>query len=214
MMERVVLGLSGGVDSALAAALLQRAGYAVLGVYLDIGRDDGAAARVAQELGIAYQRVDISQRLARCVCGPFVQAYLDGDTPNPCVLCNPEVKFRTLAEVADANGTKYIATGHYARVDWRDGAAVLRKACFENDQSYMLCRLPQEILCRLQLPLGELPSKQRVRQLSAELGLSVHDKADSMEICFIPDDDYAAYIETHAEHIPPEGDFVDEPAAL
>ena len=209
-MKKVVLGLSGGVDSAVAATLLRREGYDVTGVYLDIGTPTGTfeAQSVADSLGIPLVIVDISEKLEENVCRPFVGAYLQGRTPNPCIMCNPSVKFRTLCDHADKIGADFVATGHYARV--RDGN--LLKGHVSNDQSYMLCRVTRAQLSRLVLPLGEY-EKTEIRKMAAEMGLSVAGKPDSMEICFIPDGDYAAFIEARGEY-PPEGNFVDEAGAI
>lgn len=203
-MSKIVLGLSGGVDSAVAARLLQRAGHEVLGLYLDIG--DGAARAdaisAAEFLNVELKILDVSEALEREVCAPFTAAYLRGETPNPCIMCNPAVKFKSLLDFADASGAELIATGHYARA--QDGA--LYRGRPANDQSYMLCRLTREQAARLVLPLGEL-EKTQTRALAEELGLPVARKADSMEICFIPDKDYAGYIARRAP-LPGPGNFV------
>lgn len=206
MNRKLVLGLSGGVDSAVAAKLLLAEGFDVFGLYLDIAgeasREDAKAA--AANLGIPLKIADISAELEEKVCRPFVAAYLRGETPNPCILCNPNVKFKTLLEYADNIGAEYISTGHYARaIDGR-----LYKGKPDNDQSYMLCRLNKEQLCRLILPLGAY-SKAEVRRLAERFGLPCAHKAASMEICFVPDKDYGAYIEARGI-VPPEGNFVDE----
>lgn len=206
MSKKLVLGLSGGVDSAVAAKLLLSEGFEVFGLYLDIAgeasRKDAKAA--AENLGIPLEIADISAALEEKVCRPFVEAYLRGETPNPCVLCNPNVKFKKLLEYADSICADFISTGHYARV--ADGR--LFKGRPDNDQSYMLCRLKKEQLERLKLPLGDY-SKVEVRRLAESFGLPSAHKAASMEICFIPDKDYGAYIEARGI-IPPEGNFVDE----
>lgn len=189
--RRVVLGLSGGVDSAVAARLLQRDGYEVLGLYLDAG-DPSARAdaeATAAFLGVDLRVCDIREALEAQVCQPFAKAYLRGETPNPCILCNPKVKFRALCDDADARGAAFIATGHYARA--KDG--MLFRGEPANDQSYMLCRLTREQARRLLLPLGGM-EKARVRALAAEFDLPVARKPDSMEICFIPDRDYAGWL--------------------
>ena len=201
---KVVLGLSGGVDSAVTARLLQEAGYEVFGLYLDIG---AAAARadaqaIAAFLGVPLRVLDISAALEKNVCTPFAAAYLRGETPNPCILCNPTVKFAALTAVADEFGAERIATGHYART--ADGA--LYRGMPANDQSYMLCRLTRAQLARLVLPLGGRV-KRETRALARELGLPVADKPDSMEICFIPDGDYAAWISRRAA-LPGPGRFL------
>ena len=200
---KVLLGLSGGVDSAVAALLLRQAGYTVLGCYLDNGLPGAEAAQeCAEALGISLSVVDIRDELEERVCAPFTAAYLRGETPNPCVLCNPLVKFPALLREADRQGAEYIATGHYARAE--NGG--LYKGMAPNDQSYMLCRLRRGQAERLLLPLGGY-SKEQVRALAEEKGLSVAHKAASMEICFIPDKDYARYIEARGI-TPPKGAFL------
>ena len=200
---KVLIGLSGGVDSAVAALLLQEAGYTLLGCYLDNGLPGAEAAReCAEALHIPLTVVDIRKELEERVCAPFTAAYLRGETPNPCVLCNPLVKFPALLREAERQGAAYIATGHYARSE--DGALYKGKA--PNDQSYMLCRLRKEQVARLLLPLGEY-NKEQVRALAEAKGLSVAHKAASMEICFIPDKDYARYIEQRGI-TPPKGAFL------
>lgn len=208
MREKLVLGLSGGVDSAVAARLL-REKYDVTCLWLDIGLGGGEdAAAVAKELGLPFETADIRDALEERVCNPFAQTYLAGKTPLPCALCNPTVKFPALLALADRLGAPYVATGHYARRSTgADGRALLRKGRPANDQSYMLSRLPQDILRRVVFPLGEY-EKQEVRALAGEAALAVAEKPDSMEICFIPDGDYAAWLDRRG-NTPPPGDFVD-----
>ena len=203
-METIVLGLSGGVDSAVAARLLQRDGYAVHGLYLDIGLPGGieGARQAAEQLGIPLEVADIREELEQHVCRPFADAYLRGKTPNPCILCNPTVKFPALLRLADKLGVRQVATGHYAVS--RDGG--LYKGRPANDQSYMLCRLTRSQLARIRFPLGDY-EKTEVRALASELGLAAAQKPDSMEICFIPDKDYAGWIARRAQ-VPGPGDFV------
>ena len=201
-MAKVVLGLSGGVDSAVAARLLQRAGYEVFGLYLDTGSD---AARVdaiatAEYLSVPLTVRDVRGELEEKVCRPFTESYLRGETPNPCILCNPSVKFKSLIDCADRLGAPFVATGHYARA--RDG--MLFKGMPANDQSYMLCRLRRDQVERMLLPLGEYEKKQ-VRALAGEFGIPVAHKPDSMEICFIPDKDYIGWIGRRAD-LPGPGD--------
>lgn len=209
-MSKVLLGLSGGVDSAVAARLLQKAGHTVHGLYLDIGSPEARAdaVKTAEFLGVELDIMDISEELEENVCRPFVESYLRGETPNPCIMCNPSVKFKCLIERADAIGAEYIATGHYART--MDGG--LYKAHSANDQSYMLCRLRREQVERLLLPLGEF-EKSAVRAMAEQFGIPVANKPDSMEICFIPDKDYIGWISRRAE-VPGEGNFVFNGAVL
>ena len=203
-MRDVVLGLSGGVDSAVSARLLQRAGYRVHGLFLDIGnasaRADAEAA--ADFLGIGLRVLDVSAQLEREVCAPFAASYLRGETPNPCILCNPAVKFKALLAYADELGGAALATGHYARAE---GGGLYRGRS-ANDQSYMLCRITREQLARLVLPLGGM-EKTETRALAAELGLPVAKKPDSMEICFIPDNDYCGWLSRRVS-LPKPGVFV------
>ena len=207
---KVVLGLSGGVDSAVAAQLLSR-DYEVHGLYLDIGlggTGQADAAAVAHRLGIPFHTADIRQELENQVCGPFAADYLAGRTPLPCARCNPTVKFPALLALAEEIGAEKVATGHYARTALApDGRVLLRKGLPANDQSYMLARLPQNILQKVIFPLGDY-EKTAVRAMAGQAELPVADKPDSMEICFIPDGDYAAWLE-HRGTVPPAGDFVD-----
>ncbi len=201
---KVVLGFSGGVDSSVSAALLKQQGYEVLGLYMDNGGESALndAINTAKYLDIPLKVADVAEALEQNVCRPFTEAYLMGETPNPCIICNPSVKFRTLCEYADEVGAEFIATGHYARA--RDG--MLFKGRPENDQSYMLCRIERDQLKRLVLPLGDY-AKTEVREMAHGFGIPVADKPDSMEICFIPDKDYIAWLKSRTE-LPPEGDFV------
>lgn len=211
MRQTVVLGLSGGVDSAVAARLLLQQGYEVVGLYLDVGAGAGSAedaAAVARQLSIPFQCVDIRPQLEREVCAPFAAAYRAGQTPLPCGVCNPRVKFPALLSAARELGASYVATGHYARRETGpDGRALLLRGRSVNDQSYMLARLPQEILQHVIFPLGDY-EKQEVRALAGVEELPVADKPDSMEICFIPDGDYAAWLDRRGQGMPP-GDFID-----
>lgn len=209
--EKVVLGLSGGVDSAVAALSLVRQEFEVYCVYLDNGVGDPAPAeQTARALNLPFQVVDIQNALNANVCRPFYESYLRGETPSPCALCNPTVKFPALLTVADSLGAQWVATGHYARTEPAPGGTgrfLLRAKKSGNDQSYLLARLTPAQLGRILFPLGEL-EKSEVRALAAEAGLDVAHKPDSMEICFIPDDDYPAWLDRYGP-TPPEGDFVD-----
>ena len=204
-MSKVVLGFSGGVDSAVSAVLLKQAGYEVHGVYLDnTGEKELKEARTsAERMGIELTVVDVHGELEEKVCTAFCESYLRGETPNPCILCNPQLKFRNLLQEADRLGADFIATGHYARAE---GGAIY-KGMPSNDQSYMLCRLTKEQARRLILPLGGF-EKTQVRAMAEDFGLPVAHKADSMEICFIPDNDYAGWLDRRGG-TPPPGNFVD-----
>ncbi len=201
---KIVLGFSGGVDSAVCAKLLQRQGHEVHGLYLDnAGEKERAdAVGAADYIGIPLTVLDVKKELEEKVCRPFTEAYLRGETPNPCVLCNPAMKFKNLIALADALGAEGIATGHYARAE----GGALYKGRPSNDQSYMLCRLAREQVSRLVLPLGGY-EKVQVRALAEDLTLPVAHKPDSMEICFIPDKDYIGWLGRRAA-LPPPGDLV------
>lgn len=204
-MDKIVLGLSGGVDSAVAADILRGMGYEVHGLYLDLGLGGTEdAERAAHELGIPLRIHDIRPELEENVCSRFADSYLQGKTPSPCILCNPSVKFPSLLRLADEIGAAKVATGHYARCE----GGRLFKGSASNDQSYMLSRLTKLQLSRIVFPLGNL-EKAEIRGRAQRLGLSVAHKSDSMEICFIPDGDYAAFIEKRGI-TPPEGDYISE----
>ncbi|MDO5412863.1 MAG: tRNA 2-thiouridine(34) synthase MnmA [bacterium] len=203
-MSKVVLGFSGGVDSAVSAELLKKQGFQVYGLYLD-NTDEAArlaAVTAAEQRGIDLKVLDVKAQLEERVCRPFTEAYLRGETPNPCILCNPTLKFKSLMEYADAVGAAFVATGHYARA----AGGRIYKGRPANDQSYMLCRLTRQQAERALFPLGDY-EKAQVRQLAEELGLPAAHKPDSMEICFIPDKDYIGWLSRRAA-MPPEGDFV------
>jgi len=204
MKDKIVLGLSGGVDSAVSACLLEQRGFEVYGLYLDIGSPDGVceAREAADFLKIPLKIADISAELELKVCKPFCEAYLRGETPNPCIICNPTVKFRALSKYADEIGAYHIATGHYARAE---GGSIY-KGRPANDQSYMLCRLTRSQAERVIFPLGEL-EKSETRRMAEEMGLPAAKKPDSMEICFIPDKDYIRWLEKRGQ-TPPPGDFI------
>lgn len=203
MRPRVVLGFSGGVDSAAAARLLAMNGWDVRCVYLETGSGAGGYAREsAERMGLPFEYIDARKELEREVCEPFERAYLAGATPSPCVLCNRRVKLRLLCEAADALGIERVATGHYAAA--RGGA--LFRGRPENDQSYMLCLVTREQAGRLVLPLGGY-AKSEVRALARGFGLEQADRPDSMEICFIPDGDFGAWIERRGS-APGEGALI------
>ena len=212
---KFLVGISGGVDSAAAAKLLMDMGHEVEGAVLVMhGHTEICAAReVAESLGIPLHEIDATAAFDKCVRSNFVSEYLSGRTPNPCIICNAEVKFRCLYEFAVSHGFDRIATGHYADVEERSFGGLTRYFVVAGedkakDQSYMLYRLGQDVLSRLTLPLAKL-NKVEIRKIAAKAWLSAADRADSLEICFIPDNDYAAYIESVSGECP-EGDFIDE----
>lgn len=210
--------MSGGVDSSAAALLLLREGFAVTGVTFALWGEDNSAAgeagRVCAALGLPHLIWDYRADFEREVVSPFVEGYLSGGTPNPCIFCNRAVKFGRFLDDALAAGFDGIATGHYARVERReDRYALLRAADRAKDQSYVLYQLGQRELSRLLLPVGQSGlDKPALRELAAEAGLSSANRPDSQDICFIPDGDYAAFIERRAGRSG-AGRFVDETGA-
>ena len=211
--NRVLLGLSGGVDSTAAALLLREKGFEVTGLFFDVLGDQQAereaAERTAKELKIPFLYRNVKDQFRDQVISYFCRSYLSGETPNPCVLCNPTVKFRVMREAADETGAYYLATGHYARVGYsreEDRWFIRRGASLKKDQSYMLYRLDQSILSRLLLPLGDTEEKETTRRLVRENGIHNADKKDSQEICFIREGSYVDYIEKQGAVSPP-GDF-------
>ena len=200
-MPKVAVGMSGGVDSAVAAYLLKQQGYDVIGVTLRTSESDTRCCEIddaracAEAIGIPYRVFNCSGEFDRKVVAPFVESYCSGQTPNPCVICNRQVKWEQMIYAANVLGADYIATGHYAHVlQLENGLRSVRTAdCAAKDQTYMLYRLSQEQLARTLMPLGSY-SKEQVRAIAAEAGIPVAQKADSQEICFVPDDDYAGFI--------------------
>ena len=199
--ERVLLGLSGGADSTYAVARLRENGYLVEGAVLKMHEyTDVEAARIsAAELGISLHEIDCREEFSRIVMQNFAEEYKMARTPNPCIVCNREIKFKYLLEYAREHGFDRIATGHYARictVETEKGVryAVQRAMDIKKDQSYMLYRLTQEEMQMLLFPLADC-EKTQVREHLVRVGLSAAKKGDSQEICFIPDGDYASFVE-------------------
>ncbi|MBR4255632.1 MAG: tRNA 2-thiouridine(34) synthase MnmA [Clostridia bacterium] len=218
---KVIVGMSGGVDSAVAAYLLKRDGYDVIGVTLRTWQSgDGQESRcceiddareVARIIGIPYYVFNCLDDFECKVIKPFIDDYINGMTPNPCVICNREIKWARLLYYAKLFEADYVATGHYAKIIKLDnGRYTVKKADHaDKDQTYMLYRLSQEQLSKTLMPLGGY-SKQEVRQIAEKAGLKVASKPDSQEICFVIDGDYADFIEKQTDKIPGEGNFVDE----
>ncbi len=198
--DKVLVGMSGGVDSSVAVRILQEQGFVVAGAVIRFSPAHDKAVEqaktAAKQLGVQCIVLDAQELFDANVVQPFCESYCKGQTPNPCILCNPSVKFAALLTAADKLGIQYIATGHYARVETgSDGISRVCKAVSTaRDQSYMLYRLEQDVLSRLLLPLGEF-EKDDIREMARDMGLTCADAPDSMEICFIPDGNYAGFIE-------------------
>lgn len=217
--NKVVLGLSGGVDSTAAALILKEKGYEVTGLYFDVfggsaKSEEGRAKAetAAEQLGIKFIYRDLSDEFREKVIGNFCSEYSCGRTPNPCIVCNPGVKFRVLLETADREGAQCIATGHYAGT-YHDEATdtwFIRRAANEaKDQSYMLYRLGQEVVSRLLLPLNDVDDKEKIRDIARKNDMKNAEAKDSQEICFIEaDDNYKDFLKRRGYETP-EGDFVD-----
>lgn len=222
---KVFIAMSGGVDSAVAAMLISERNDAVGGTMRLHDRTDARlygenscsteqdirdAASICARLGIPHGVYDLGEEFRNCVISDFINSYMSGRTPNPCIVCNRRIKFGELLRIATESGCDAIATGHYARVGRReDGRYILKKAIdLSKDQSYVLYSLTQEQLSRVILPLGEL-TKAQVREIAAREGFVNASKHDSQDICFIPDGDYASFIERMTGAVPKCGNFVD-----
>ena len=209
-MKKVVVAMSGGVDSSLTAALLQIQGYEVVGVTMQLedekfhersccnSKEIEDAAVVAEKLGIKFHIVDFREDFRKNVINYFVAEYLNGKTPNPCVRCNKKIKFGKLFEFAESLNADFLATGHYARIVFEDDKFKLKKAKdLHKDQSYVLYNLRAEQLSKILFPLGEY-SKSETREMAKKLNLPVAYKKDSQEICFVPNDDYKNFLQNFA----------------
>lgn len=224
--KTVVVGLSGGVDSSVAAYLLKEQGYDVIGVTMQIWQEEDSctveenggccglsavedARRVAQKLDIPYYVMNFRKEFQKQVIDYFTREYLEGRTPNPCIACNRYVKWESLLKRSLEIGADYIATGHYARVEQLPNGryAIRNSVTAKKDQTYALYNLTQEQLARTLMPVGAY-TKDEIRKIAEEAGLLVAHKKDSQEICFVPDNDYAGFIKNSTGKTIPKGSFV------
>ena len=226
---RVAIGMSGGVDSSVAAAVLKERGYEVIGVTMRLWDGEEINGSIAEstccslsatedarfvcaKLDIDYHVLDFRAEFSQYVIDYFINEYTNGRTPNPCIACNKFLKFDAMAKKAELLNAEYVATGHYAKVEFdnnTDRYLLKRARADAKDQTYALYNLTQQQLSHLLLPLGDFDSKADVRQMAENLGLVTAKKPDSQEICFVPDNDYVGFIKRHIASLPPEGNFVD-----
>ena len=225
-MERVLVGMSGGVDSSVCTALLMKQGYEVAGATLSLHGNSAASAEcvkacgspsdvddareICNRLGILHYVFDFKERFSECVVNNFISEYLEGKTPNPCIECNRYIKFKAMLDSAIELGYDKVATGHYASVKQdKNGRYLLCRAKDINkDQSYVLYSLTQEQLSKIIFPLGNY-LKPQVREIADKFGFVNASKPDSQDICFVPDGDYASFIERTIGRASLYGDFVD-----
>lgn len=220
-MAKVLVGMSGGVDSSAAALILKKSGYDVIGCTLRLfdktdsdrpcgtSKDIEDAKSVCDNIGIEHFVFDLRELFAEKVIGSFTDSYLTGKTPNPCIECNKNIKFGMMLKKAEEMGADYVATGHYAHIEQRDGRYLLiRPKDLSKDQTYVLYTLSQYQLSHTLFPLADY-DKTKIREIAREAGLINSDKADSQDICFVPSGDYAGFIESYTGRKSPSGNFID-----
>ncbi|AKM81205.1 MAG: tRNA-specific 2-thiouridylase MnmA [Candidatus Pacebacteria bacterium GW2011_GWF2_38_9] len=215
MKLKVVLGMSGGVDSSVAAALLTKQGYEVLGVTMQIWENDqelaiADAQTVAKKLNIEHRVLDFRKIFKEKIIKYFTDEYLIGKTPNPCIACNHEIKFGELLDYALSIGADFVATGHYAKIVKENDRYLLKKSSSQNkDQTYPLYHLTQKQLAHILFPLANY-EKTEVRKMATDLDLAVANKSDSQDICFVTNQNYSSFIEKETGVKVQEGNFVDK----
>ncbi len=229
--NKVIVGMSGGVDSTVAAYVLKQMGYEVIGVNMRLWQDDfleeehlmndggccslssvDDARRVCEQIGIPFYALDFKGVFKETVVDYFIEAYRNGETPNPCIACNKHVKFEALLEKAHQLGAYYVATGHYAKIhlDEASGRYLVEKAeAVEKDQTYALYNLTQTQLQHILMPLSTFKSKEEVRAIAGQFDVQMSQKSDSQEICFVPDQDYVGFLKRNGDFEIASGDFFD-----
>lgn len=225
-MKRVLLGMSGGVDSSVTAIILMEQGYEVIGATMklwDPEDDEGQskccgddsildAKRVCDKLGIPHYTLNLKEEFKKCVIENFIEEYANARTPNPCIECNKYLKFNYFFRKAMELGCDYIATGHYAKTEFSDkyNQVVLKKSnAGKKDQSYVLYNIPKDIINKVLFPLGQFENKEQIRKIAEKHDLLTAKKPDSQEICFIPDDDYAKFLSKNGRVESKPGKIVD-----
>ena len=209
--KKVLLGMSGGVDSSVAALLLQQKGYEVIGTTLQLLNTSEDAKNLCELLQIEYHTYNCKEEFKKHVIEDFIDCYANCKTPNPCIECNRYMKFGYMWEKAKELGCNYIATGHYAKTEYSEkyGRWVLKKSnAGKKDQSYVLWNIPKEILEHILFPLAEFDEKEQIRGIARENNLNVANKPDSEDICFIPDGNYKKFLEENSDIRPKQGNIV------